>query len=305
MARHPIKRDGVRAYLARSSILRIVFLFVLVVVALAMVNALVLALVNPAERLIEPDRMFHLSLESVIALLGGDVGEWFQAVPNSRYSVAALTLLSVLLPALLLGAVVYKVLMPRRRLTIFRRKTVLVPETSMLETCFYIATDLDVFDLEMKAYAKFYKPVLSHGEPNPYPLKTIAVPTLVPRSPQPFSLVPTRVSVPVHLLSQQELADPSALNLGEALGVVVAGNQIAAIVVDGLVISRGGDEFCELLIVLDGKVPQAQSTLLECESYDLFENVEIGTTPTFRAHFESQRQRYRVTNWDAFDPRQR
>ena len=66
---------------------------------------------------------------------------------------------------------------------------------------------------------------------------------------------------------------------------------------------RGRDEFCELLIVLDGKIPQAQSTLLECESYDLFENAKVGPTPTFQAHFESQRQRYRVTNWDAFDPR--
>jgi hypothetical protein len=302
MARHPIARDGVRAYLARSSIFRIVFLFVLVVVALAMINALILALLNPADRLIEPDKMLNLSLESVIALLGGDAGERFQAIPNSRLSVAVLTLLSVLLPALLLGAVVYKVLMPRQRLTIFRRQAVLVPETSMFETCFYIATDLDVFDLEMKAYAKFYKPVLSNGEPNPYPLKTIAVPTMVPRSPQPFSLVPTRVSVPVRLLSPQDLSDPTALNLGQSLGVVANANQIEAIVVDGLVIARGGEEFCELLIVLDGKIPQAQSTLLECESYDLFESVKVGSTPTFHAHFESRRQRYRVTNWDAFDP---
>ncbi len=300
MTRHPISRDGVRAYLARSSIYRIVLLFVLVIVALAMVNALIVSLLNPAEPRLEPS---HMVLESVIALLGGDVSEQFRVLHYSRLSVAVLTLFSVLLPALLLGAVVYKVLIPRRRLTIFRRQANLVLEGPRLETCFYIATDLDVFDLDIKAYAKLYKPALDNGEPNPYPLKTVPLQTADRQIPQPFSFIPTRVNVPVAVLTPQDGGNPAVGNSGGMLGILVRDQHIEAIHVDGLVIRPGGNEFCELLVVVEGKIPTAQSTLLECESYDLLKSVKIGHTPTFKARFESERARYIVSNWEEFEPR--
>lgn len=298
-SRHPVSRDKLRSFLANSSIFSIIFVFIALVTICAILNAVVLIGLSYGRYYAGQDVLVaELALDSFVAILGGEVSTRFLEMQFARQSLAVLKLLSVLLPTILLGAVVYKVLHPRRRLTIFRRTLNLCLKEERLEGSFYIATTLDVFDLSLSTYLRFYKPKLEDGRPNPYPLKTISM--LADRYiPQPFSLVPTRVVIPVFIAKTH--AELMAYPDSKRLAILVEGGQITGARIDEQTIFTERDEFCEILVIVAGKIPKAQTHLLEAENFGLISGVTIGATPVFDAYFERTQSRYLVRNWHDFD----
>ncbi|MCI5074274.1 hypothetical protein [Oricola sp.] len=303
-AKHPRSVDDERTFLARLSLAGVIGFFVFLVAVAAALSVGVMALLTfltSGGMLTDP---MTLAVDSFYAILGGEISETFRQVPYSRAIEILLKFLSILLPSLLLGAVVYKMTRPRRRMTIFRQTINLDPDTESLEGTFYIATRLSVYDLQINTYARYYKTHLDDGAPNPYPLKTVQ---LSQRTiPQPFSFVPTRVAVPARVARSVEdydaLVESTALANGEApsLLFLVENDRVSRVHVDGESIDPRQGDTCRLSIIVSGVVPEAQFQLIETEGFDLRRDVKIEAAPEFPSEFRPDRKTYVTTNWDAF-----
>lgn len=303
--KHPKTVDDERTILARLSLKAVVLLFVLLVLAASISTVGLLTFLSflaTGGFLADP---LTIGVDSLFAILGGDIGDAFEQVPNSRAVELLLKFLSVLLPSLFLGAVVYKMTRPRRRLTVFRKRVNLDPENQCLEGTFYIATRLDLFDLRISCYARYYKSHLDSGDANPYPLKTVHLSERI--IPQPFSLIPTRVLVPTRVANSQseydEIVGRISSNGSEeatTLLFLVEEARISKFHVDGESIELTKGDSCRLNIIVSAVVPEAQFHLIETESYDMSKHVLIGAAPQFPSEFRPGGKEYVTTNWEAF-----
>jgi hypothetical protein len=239
------------------------------------------------------ERFRIILTQSAIYVLGGDASETFNELRFIDHFKLISKLIALIIPTLLLGALVYKVIKPQTSLIVFPKKLALDCERSSLETCYYIATNSDIFDLKTKTFVKYYKPILDNGEPNPYPLLLVE---LEERTlPKPFSFVPTRVTIPV------EINPSTSDNLEQPIRFIIQNNEIKKLYVDGQAIDADKGEFCQILVVVEALVPDLQTTLVECKIFYAHEDIAVQSAPIFDTTFDKANDKYIISNWEDFE----
>jgi len=280
-------------FLANHSIFYIIITFLLAYFAIIILKAIALYIVNFDMNIIKPDLYKEIFLQSAIYVLGGDASAEFNRLHYVHYFKLASKIIALIVPTLLLGALVYKVTKPQASLIIFSNNMALDPNTCTLETCYYLATKSDVFDLKTKTVAKYYKPVLDNGDRHAYPLKLIELDERT--LPKPFSFVPTRVTVPIDIR-----ADPTD-EANNQIGVILDGNSVQEFYIDGESISAVNNEFCQIIVIVEAIIPDLQTTLVECKIFNVHCDLEVKPAPVFDTEFDPHKNKYIIKNWEAFD----
>lgn len=239
-------------------------------------------------------------LPCFLALYGVQDPLFLRQIPPS-WLVVLLAILAVLLPALLLGAVVYKVLAPSRNLLVFRKKLELVEraEGSHLVVYFYICSNVALRLLEFTAIARLYESSRTPGIRGNYPMKTFTVGTEWSQFHLPFPYVSSTVFVPVRMVEE---TDPP----GETDMICLMRDADGALAVH----SAGGrrvrpecGDFLELFMLATAKVPALQSDHTELFAFRLPDAISPVELHPMRTPFNLRRYRFETPaeDWARYD----
>lgn len=155
MRRHPYTRDQLRMFLARTSFVRLVGLFVAIYLGIGVVTGAVLAALLPAHDFSHWAR----SAETELLMQNGPFTTGPDAPAAEEFAGYFLGFAQLLLPALVLGVIVFKLLLARS-IFVFRRNIALLPTPDdhdvlepgryFLAVRYYSASPLDITDLQCR-----------------------------------------------------------------------------------------------------------------------------------------------------------
>jgi len=295
--RHPISKDGLGMFLANHSIIYIIIMFLIFYIVIIFLKSFALYAMNFSISPFMTNHFVNILIQSAIYVLGGDANDNFHQLKNVEFFKIFSKLFALIIPTLLLGALVYKVVKPQKSTIVFPRRIALDTKRSTLETCYYIATRSEVFDLQTQIFARYYKPTYDNKESNPYPLTLVKL--REHNLQKPFSFVPTRVMIPV-LLTSQSPSESEKLDDGKLL-LVVKNNEITHLFVDGQRIDPEQGEFCQIVVIVKALIPDLQTTLVESKTFYAFQDLVVRPAPIFKAEFDHSKDRYETINWEDFE----
>lgn len=237
----------------------------------------------------------------------------------------------LLLPALLLGAVLFRVLSPRTSLIHFEPNLYIrdagkdgCPEGEQeLVSTYHIRSRIPCFHVRTQIFIKYFKrylegantPETATREPFPwfsteFPGKARAGKLL----PAPYALIPTHVSFPVCIsrsrddfearIAQRCEDRAAASDAGDeppdwAPLLLVQEGQVVEAFLDRHRLHRDGPfdtEYLDFMVIVTGEMPDAQATLAEMHRYDVFKDFCDGEDKTrnFSVDYRRRSDRYRV-----------
>lgn len=297
MTPHPQNNDRFRTFIAenRFSVLLLYYLFLNVLVCTAFAALVVVseAIAGKAYEGIFPEAF----LECLYILFGQSPVRYLTAGSGfNAILYALLSLFSVLLPGLLLGSILFKLTAPTRNLAIFSDKLEVDTATGALETSFYLATTMSVYEMQTRVFVKYYRKERSESVDDKYPLKSFQIHELNGDHyiALPYAPVPTRVSVPVAVLR-----DETHVREDQDLTVVIADGRVDWYVRGQPIRPKEGD-LARLIVLVDGHLPGLLTQLYEHQTFDLCRDARIGITKRFRSYYNPARDRYEITKWENF-----
>jgi hypothetical protein len=105
----------------------------------------------------------------------------------------------------------------------------------------------------------------------------------------------TRVTVPIDILS----ADTQEKN--NTIAVVLNENIIERFYIDGESIESDKNEFCQIIVIVEAIIPSLQTTLVECNIFNIHRDLCVKLAPIFDTEFDPENNKYIVKNWEDFD----
>lgn len=288
--KHPKNNDKLRTLLVRQGIFTLVLLYVTATALVAAAStALSILLDAPDIHSLQFERSAAPGLMTDFAtrflMLYGfedttDVGTLTLADLGYRSFAAVF---SVIAPALLFGALVFKVLQPKS-VAVFRDRIWLDVERSQLVSSFYIASRLQAYAVTWTISARLFKKVEStfdHAET--FPLVTRLVDDASERGPHavPFPQMPIKFFVDVRICRDQASFESSLIAENEIV-ILVVDDAVKRVAFNGTQVQpHREDEFLEVLVVISGHFPESQSDFRELGRYDLFDDVTFDPDPGF------------------------
>lgn len=284
MSLHPRNHFAIRRFIAEQSLTRLIGLFVLSIALLAGLLSIV------AAQATEPAIPWYRLWNDIFIELMGKEQDWSQhALWFSAPVRTLLATLALIIPSLFFGLVVYKFFVLQKNVIVFRSQCELNDDQTAIIIHFYIASALQTHNVRIEAFLRTYQAHLENADQAGYPMNTIPLALGVDSCfPLPFSRVPSRVEVP--LVGQQ-------------------GGPVIAISTDQVTIQHAERclelvfaqrDFCQLVIVVSGDVPDLQSQFREVHSYDLPAALSAKPLPLLITQFSRKRQRFVVENWRDF-----
>lgn len=293
MAKHPIIRDQFRTFLAHRNVITLVLLYI-VITALFSLFVAVMWTIGARANSSFVDEIAWKLWYSFVFIYG------YQPELPSMYSEGSqlvsvpLSVASIAFPTLLLGAVVFKILLPNEKIVIFRNKLSLTNNGSqgLLHINFYIGSNLRFINLDTKIYARTFTRHLRYE----FPLRTHILETegtaLIPL---PYSLVPTRVNLPI-LVNADEIDSDDI----HAQMIFTNTDKLRLVKVNDMeIIGEDGDE-CELIIVVTGTIPELDSDFVEFHRYLIPDDVNYPDTFEIMTEFDLKNERSTTKGWDKF-----
>lgn len=298
MRTHPVDRDRFRVFLVRNTLASLLGYYLAVNIVLAFLCASIVTFLNFESIDIHLWETYHKTFFGFLSLLfGGNANPVLESLVGYHPVYLVLLACSVLLPGLLLGAIVFKVTTPTKKLAVFSKKLELNTSEHALEARFYLATSLQVFDLSVKVFVKFYKKTDGSGNTREFPLSSFELPIDPCHCiPQPFSFVPTLVKIPITIAEK-------GLGLAQAehpLTLVCGENSFEKIYVKGHEIAPHTDDFCDLYIVVSGEIPSLQTKLNESEVFDVLTQGRSRKSSSFDAKYDRRGKKYVISKWENF-----
>lgn len=284
MSLHPRNHFAIRRFIATQSLTRLIGLFVLSIALLAGLLSIV------AAQAVEPAVPWYRLWNDMFIELMGKEQDWsHHALWFSAPVRALLATLALIIPSLFFGLVVYKFFVLQKDVIVFRAQCELNPQQSAIVIHFYIASALQTHNVRIEAFLRTYQAHFENAEHAGYPMNTIPI-VLGADScfPLPFSRVPSRVEVP--LVGQQ--GGPLIRLNSDYITISMAEQEIE--------LALQQRDFCQLVIVVSGEVPDLQSQFREVHSYDLPAALSRQPLPAMVTQFSRKRQRFMVENWRDF-----
>lgn len=291
--RHPVTRDRFRYFVVQQSVFSLLLVYIVMAIGVSALIALGLAIANTGPSGLAFSAGFVAVLKET---LGQNADLDWSGVRFGNFVSIATAVYFVSVSTLLLGAIVYKVTTPRKNLMIFRDHVNIDPESGTLETSFYSSTHLQVHEMRVTGFFKYYRPRNADDSENLFPMVTINIGNEPLRHlPVPYEFIPVRVETRVQIVERIEDADFE--NERVAFVIEDGGYRIW---MDGQEVSRETDRLCELYVLVEGKLPQAPNDLLEVHRFDLFKDVRLGRCESFEPRYNHDTKEYKVTRWDRF-----
>jgi len=217
-----------------------------------------------------------------------------------RWLALAIALLGMLLPTLLLGAVVFKVLAPPGRLLVFRPKLELVTKEGgcHLVALFYISSRVPLRLLELTAVVRTYEAAREDGRHGDYPMKTFAAPTAWSRFHLPFAETASTTFVPVRMVA----ADGPPGGADEICLTRGADGEVRVHSAGGIRLDPARGDFVHLFLIAQAKVPSLQSEHSEIHRFSLPRDI-AEDLPSIPTPFDPERYRFETPPhaWARFD----
>jgi hypothetical protein len=289
--RHPFVRDRIREFLAHRSIVSLIFFYIFVTAMLGLCIALLWAINTTSIPIDFWEELLYKWWYSFVFIYG------YQPEVLDPYTIGAswvsipLSIASVILPALLLGAFVFKIFIPRQNLIVYRDKISLSEiqgKYYLLAHC-YIATNLKIINLKFDCYAR----TLVRRNLKNIPLRTWPLETESPMTPMPFPMVPTRIQIPVMLNADADDQNNTIHFEYE--------NDVLSIRKAGQVeIYADQDDSCELIIIATGEIPDLAMELNETYVYRLPEDINFNEVYDIETGFDLKKKRVIVPDWSKF-----
>ncbi|WP_127347837.1 hypothetical protein [Pseudidiomarina mangrovi] len=284
MSLHPRNHFAIRRFIAAQSLTRLIGLFILSIVMLAAVLSIIAA--QAAEPAVPWYRLWN---DMFIELMGKEQDWSHHALWFSAPVRALLATLALIIPSLFFGLVVYKFFVLQKDVVIFRSQCELNEQQTAVVVHFYIASALQTHNVRIEAFVRTYQAQLENADQSGYPMNTIPLQLGADSCfPLPFSRVPSRVEVPI--AGQQ--GGPVIALAADSIAIEMGSNRIE--------LALQQRDFCQLVMVISGEVPDLQSQFREVHSYDLPAALSHAPLPAMITQFNRKRQRFMVENWRDF-----
>lgn len=292
MKNHPVIYDRFRTFLAHKNIFTLVSLYIAITIIFSLLVATLWTLVQPNTS--NADEFIWKLWYSFVFLYGYQAELSPTYLSGSEVFAVPLSIGSVAFPTLLLGTVVFKILMPKRQIVVFRSKLNLEQsnEVYTLQSIFYIASRLRIINLEIVAYARVLAKRLRHE----FPLRTYdLIMQDYPVIPLPYALVPTRVNIPVLVNTDAIDTDQS----GAQMIFTVTDKVKLRKVKDLDCITEDGDQ-CELIFVVKGTFPDLGTDFIETYRYIIPNDINFEEMVDIKTDFDLINQRSLTHGWKNF-----
>jgi hypothetical protein len=280
--------------LTRAPVWRLLLYYVAVNLLLAAVLAAVTALAIPISEAVtgEPGQLGPTG-ELIVGFLALLVSQDWPTGGITQFSgfaaIQAITgIIGIILPALLLGAVVFRVMTPKSDMVRFNPGLYLEDADGTNElsgpvnlvSTFYIPTPVRCFDLSVSLHMKYFKRN-KRGEPDReerFPWHSVALGSGLTTGDNlalPYDLIPTRFRAEAVVFRDREAFD-AAVQVTQKQGtplILIEGGLVRHVFVDGRHLRSQDDDsmdYCDLMVVVSGSLPDAQAELKEVHRYDLF-----------------------------------
>lgn len=289
--KHPIVTDRIQTFIAKNGFLRLLFLYLL----FTLIFSVIIALIWDWLSLQSFDMEAHIYRVwySFVFLYGYQPNLEVGFEDGSKLIAVLLSVGSVILPTVLLGAFVFKILLPKKARVIFRdRATVFIDENrgSFIAIHCYLGSRLHYVDWVFKAYLRAYV----ENKKTEFPLKTYPINLVKTDVPLPYTLMPTRILIPFTTNSKDSSPDH---NPGIVLEQVGDHYQLVRVGYEDL--SQYEIVDYEIIVLTSGKMPELGTDFIESKTYhasdiDFSEQFEIETT------FDMRNEKGTVRGWDRF-----
>ncbi|HKJ07514.1 MAG TPA: hypothetical protein VKA76_00345 [Gammaproteobacteria bacterium] len=295
---HPQRHDRLRTLLARHRLSTLIAGYIAFTAVVAGLLGLLWWGVNSSRHGFSPAVLWEAAWHCFAFLYGLQSDTIPALATGARAIDTVLAVSGLILPAILLGAVVFKIFVPSRALIIARPKLDVVrcEDRDFLQVTFYIATPLRVHNLSVRAVLRVYHAARRHD----FPMRTGAMETVDGDFPLPFSGVPSRTLVPIAVLGPDQALDDAHLNSGElVLRREASGFRVLA--ARGEALDTGAGDLCHLFLLFNGDIPAVQAGLEEFVRYRIPADVEHRAMKPLETPFLPEPYRFETRNWEDFD----
>jgi hypothetical protein len=292
--RFPKPNDRFRYMLTRAPVWRLLLYYVLV----NLVIAALLAALTPVLAMLAADTTGGAVRtgpvgELVVGYLALLVGQDWPASGVTAFSgfaalQAATGIIGIILPAMLLGAVVFRVMTPKSDLVEFEPHLFIEDATpgsateglAGLVSTFHIRTPVRCYDLSVTLHLKYFKRN-KRGQPNEeerFPWHSVTLGTGLTGGDNlalPYDLIPTRFRTQAQIFRDPDAFRTAVASTGQQNLplILIEDGRISHVYVDGRNLRRqdaDSEDHCDLMVVVHGSLPDAQAELMEVHRYDLF-----------------------------------
>ncbi|MGA7801357.1 MAG: hypothetical protein WCC36_11160 [Gammaproteobacteria bacterium] len=295
---HPYRHDRLRTLLARHRLSTLIAGYIAFTAAAAGILGLLWWAINGPRHGFSPAVLGEAAWHC-FAFLYGLQSEVIPALATgSRLVDTVLAVSGLILPAILLGAVVFKIFVPSRALIIARPKldVIACEGRDYLQVTFYIATPLRVHSLSVHAVLRVYQAARQHD----FPMRTGEMEIMDGTFPLPFSSVPSRTLVPVTVLGPGEPLDTAQMDSG-ALVLRREPEGFKVLAARGEPLDTGAGDLCHLFLLFHGEVPAVQAGLEEFVRYRIPADIEHRALKPLETPFRPDAYRFETRNWEDFD----
>lgn len=287
---HPLKRDRFRGFMVETSLSKIILIYIVFTLSASLLFSFISVLLTGKKALFL-DYLYGFTY----SLLGNGTAGQLNQFAELKWLALLSSLTFVINTTILLGAVVYKVTIPKKNLMIFRDKVELDAESGELKTSFYSSTLLTIYRLKTSCFIKWYQPYFEDKSENLFPMNVFEVNSGDRLMPVPYNFIPTGVIVPVAVI--QNL---SQLDAKRPLTIHTKPNDQYDIYINGQNAKQDEHYFCRLYIMVEGCTPQAPGNILEVHEYDLFTQLSLQQSLPFESRFNIESNQYTVKKWYHF-----
>ena len=295
---HPHRHDRLRDFLARHRLSALIGIYILITAAVGAGLGALWWAVNASRHGFDPRVLADAAWYCFVYLYGLQpavlpvlaTGAW---VVNTVLAVSAL-----ILPAIFLGAVVFKIFVPSRALIIARPKLDVITRAGRhyLQTTFYIATPLRVHNLSVRAVLRIYHAARAHD----FPMRTEEMEIVDGDFPLPFTGVPSRSLVPVTVLDPGAPLEEAQIGSGAlVLRRQPGGFQVVA--ARGEPVDTDTGDLCHLFLLFHGDIPAVQAGLEEFVRYRVPLDIEHRAVKPLETPFLPRPYCFETRNWEDFD----
>lgn len=200
---------------------------------------------------------------------------------------------SVIFPTILLGTIVFKALLPRRRRVIFRNTANIYRRESgghFIAIHCYLGSRLYYIDWYFKAYIRVY----FDDRTERFPLRSYPINLEESHVPLPYTLMPTRILIPIAIEGEESQVYP-----GNNLTFRRNENGFKLLKIGEVDLSNRENIDFEFIILTSGKMPELGMDFMETKTFhhsdiNFSEEFEIETT------FDMKSRKGSVSDWKKF-----
>ncbi|WP_439484367.1 hypothetical protein [Cyclobacterium plantarum] len=288
--KHPIERDRIQRFVAKNKLSHLIILYIAFTFLCSFISSIIWHFIF--QDYVSGNLIFKMWY-SFVYLYGyqPNIGD----LTNSHKIISIfLSVCSIVLPTLLLGTVVFKILLPRKKRVVFRNKANLHIDNDnnhFIAIHSYLGSQLNFVNWKFVAYLRIDIDINKSN----FPLRTYAIQITEEILAIPYTLTPTRILIPIKVIEQgsQNPKDKEQIvfsKKGTKYGLVeVFGNDVP---------SENKFDY-EILIITSSQMPELSMNFTESKIYhssdiDFSEDFKIKTV------FDAKTNQVYVPDWSDF-----